>query len=301
MKPGTRLKLRCVALLLLIFGSCVNSGLLSPALAYHGEDGKPAGGFSDSLQNAGAKVGEIVRDDGNYFFRSIGEDVVDLFKLPAEDDVWTAKNLFAGALLVGAIPATVYGLDKPIRRGVRDMNDGTADILRNVGLGVTVGGVGAVYGWGVLAGNEEARHVALTGVEGIGVASLLGLATKAAFGRSRPRQGDGPRAFFEGGKSFPSGQAVVAFAAATTLSEGFDNRWWVAAPAYGLALMTGIGRMGKDAHWASDVLASSLIGVGTTKLLFYLHRRREWSSSSLVITPMVGERGVSGAALSFAW
>lgn len=301
MKPGTRLKLRCVTLLLLIFGSCVNSGLLSPALAYHGEDGKPTGGFSDSLENTGAQLGDIVRDDGSYFFRSIGEDIVDLFKPPAEDDVWTARNLFAGALLVGTIPAAVYGLDKPIRRSVRDMNDGTADILRNVGLGLAVGGVGAVYGWGVLADNEEARHVALTGLEGMGLSSLLGLGGKAAFGRKRPRDGDGPRAFFKGGESFPSGQSTIAFAAATALSEGFDNRWWVAAPAYGVALMTGIGRMGRDAHWASDVLASSLIGVGTTKLLFYLHRRREWPTSSLVVTPMVRERGVSGAALSFSW
>jgi len=93
----------------------------------------------------------------------------------------------------------------------------------------------------------------------------------------------------------------MAFAAATAVSEGFNNRWWAAVPAYSFALMTGIGRMGKDAHWASDVLTSSLIGVGATELLFYLHRRREWPTSALTIMPMVGERGAAGAALSFSW
>ena len=64
---------------------------------------------------------------------------------------------------------------------------------------MTMGGLGAVYGWGILSRNEEARHVALTGLEGMGVASLLGLGVEAAFGRRRPREGDEPRGFFKGG------------------------------------------------------------------------------------------------------
>lgn len=167
-------------------------------------------------------------------------------------------------------------------------------------MGGTLGGLGLVYGWGVYSRNDEARHVVLTGIEGIGVASLLGLGAKAAFGRRRPSEDDGPRAFFKGGESFPSSQSTIAFAAATALSEGFENRWRAAVPAYGLAMMTGIGRMGKDAHWASDVLGSALLGVGITKLLFYLHRQREWPSS-LSIVPMTTDKGVTGASLSFSW
>ncbi len=132
------------------------------------------------------------------------------------------------------------------------------------------------------------------------MASLMNLGLKFAFGRDRPSDGNGPRAFFKGGESFPSARSALAFAAATTLSEGFNNRWWAAGPAYGLALMTGIGRMGKDAHWASDALASALVGVGMTELLFYLHRERELSSH-LFITPMVRDRGVAGASLGLTW
>lgn len=297
----TKFELKRVMLLSLIFGSLVNFLFIPPASAYHGDEKKTAPSFGDSLKEAGENLGDVITSDGSYFFSSLLGDVIDVFKLPTEENEITVKDVLAATALVGGIPATIYGLDSPIRRNVRNMNDGTADLLRNIGLGATVGGLGAVYSWGVLTRNEEARHVVLTGMEGIGVASLLGLGAKAAFGRNRPRDGDGPRAFFKGGESFPSGQSTLAFAAATALSEGFNNRWWAAVPAYSFALMTGIGRMGKDAHWASDVLASSLIGIGTTEMLFYLHRKREWPTSSLTIAPMVTERGVGGAVLGFSW
>ena len=269
--------------------------------AYHGSDQKPVSSFGESFLDAGGRLGEALLDDGSYLFRSVFNDVGDILKAPFErDEIVSTKNILTGALLLGSVPATIYGLDNPIRRNVRNMNDETADVLRNVGLGATLGGLGLVYGWGVYSRNDEARHVVLTGMEGMGVASLLGLGAKAAFGRNRPRDGDGPQAFFKGGDSFPSGQSTLAFAAATALSEGFNDRWWAAVPAYSLALMTGIGRIGKDAHWASDVLASALIGVGTTKLFFYLHRERD-VPSSLVITPMVTERGALGASFNFSW
>lgn len=297
----TKFELKRVMLLSLIFGSFVNFLFIPPASAYHGEDKKPAPSFGDSLKEAGENFVDVLPDDARYFFGSILDDVVDLAKLPTEENEITAKKILAGTVLLGTIPAMIYGLDNPIRRNIRNMNPGTASALNYVGLGTTVGSLGVVYGWGVFSRNDDARHVALTGVRGIGMASLVNLSLKFAFGRQRPGKGDGPRAFFKGGDSFPSAQSTMAFAAATALSEGFNNRWWAAVPAYSLALMTGVGRMGKDAHWASDVLASSLIGIGTTEMLFYLHRKREWPTSSLTITPMVTERGVGGAVLGFSW
>ncbi len=168
-----------------------------------------------------------------------------------------------------------------------------------IGTGITEGSLGLVYGWGLLFRSDEARHVALTGMEGVGLSSLLTIGTKAAFGRLRPRDERGPREFFKGGSSFVSGAATPTFAAAAAIREEFDSRWWVAVPAYSFALMTGIGRMGKDAHWASDVLGSAIIGATTIELLFYLHRKRE-QPTSLVILSMVTDRGVAaGPSLGF--
>lgn len=256
--------------------------------------------ISDTLLDARDNLVDAVPDDGAYFLNSVLSDVGDVLKLPFEKHDIRIREVLTATVLIGSIPATIYGLDNPIRRNVRKMNDNTANALEYVGLGTTVGGLGLIYGWGVFSRNEEARHVALTGVEGVGAASLVGLGLKAAFGRKRPSEGEGSRAFFKGGESFPSERSTIAFAAAAALSEGFNNKWWVAAPAYSLALATGIGRMGKDAHWASDVLTAALIGAGTTKLLFYLHRDRN-VLSPLFVTPMVSDRGVKGASLGFNW
>jgi hypothetical protein len=65
-------------------------------------------------------------------------------------------------------------------------------------------------------------------------------------------------------------------------------------------VMTGVGRMGKDAHWASDILGSALVGAGTTELLFYLHRERE-KPTSLIILPMVPGHGAMGVTVGFNW
>jgi len=42
------------------------------------------------------------------------------------------------------------------------------------------------------------------------------------------------------------------FALAAAVSEYYDNRWYMAAPIYSLALLDGFSRMGNSAHWFSD-------------------------------------------------
>lgn len=242
----------------------------------------------------------LLANDGSYLVRSLYRDGVDLVKLPLRITEVTLTDVLLATVVIGTIPATIYGLDDPIRRNVKNISNSTSGTLTTVGQGTTLGSLGVIYGWGLYARNEEARHAVLTGAEGIGLSSLLTLGIKHAFGRKRPNSGAGPRAFFEGGQSFVSGDTTPTFAAAATISEAFDYRWWAAVPAYSLAVMTGVGRMGKDAHWASDILGSALVGAGTTELLFYLHRQRE-KPSSLIILPMLPGQGSPGVSVTFNW
>ena len=255
-------------------------------------------GQSSSI--AGPSLPTLLADDGSYLVRSLYRDGVDLIKLPLRITEVTLPDILVATVVVGTIPATVYGLDDRIRRNVKNIPDSTAGTLTAVGQGTTLGSLGLIYGWGLYSHNDEARHAVLTGVEGIGLSSLLTVGIKAAFGRKRPNAGDGPRAFFKGGQSFVSGDTTPTFAAAATISEAFDYHWWAAVPAYSLAVMTGVGRMGKDAHWASDVLGSALVGAGTTELLFYLHRQRE-KPTSLIILPMLPGQGAPGVNVGFSW
>jgi membrane-associated phospholipid phosphatase len=273
---------------------------LSPGVySYAGEpDVDTSSGPSSSI--AGESLPTLLADDGSYFFHSLYSDGVDLLKLPLRVNEVTLPDVLVATVVVGTIPATVYGLDDRIRRNVKNIPDGTAGALTAVGQGTTLGSLGLIYGWGLYSHNDEARHAVLTGVEGIGLSSLLTVGIKAAFGRKRPNAGDGPKAFFQGGQSFVSGDTTPTFAAAATISEAFDYRWWAAVPAYSLAVMTGVGRMGKDAHWASDILGSALVGAGTTELLFYFHRQRE-KPSSLIILPMLPGQGAPGVGVAFNW
>jgi membrane-associated phospholipid phosphatase len=53
-----------------------------------------------------------------------------------------------------------------------------------------------------------------------------------------------------------------------------------------LALLDGFGRMGHNAHWFSDVVGAGLLGVGTTELLFWLHREHQQHPSRFRIFPV---------------
>ncbi len=73
---------------------------------------------------------------------------------------------------------------------------------------------------------------------------------KAAINRRRPNNAD---------YSFPSGHTSVAFTTSTVLARNFG--WKIGAPAYGLAVLTGLGRVEENKHYLSDVAAGATIGV----------------------------------------
>jgi membrane-associated phospholipid phosphatase len=273
---------------------------LSPGMDSYASAQDPAASPDQPANIGGENLVTVLADDGGYLFRSLYSDGVDLLKLPLRVNEVTLTDVVIATAVLGTIPATIYGIDDPLRRNAKNIPDSTAGTLTAVGQGTTLGSLGLIYGWGLYSHNDEARHAVLTGVEGIGLSSLLTVGIKAAFGRKRPNADDGPRAFFKGGQSFVSGDTTPTFAAAATISEAFDYHWWAAVPAYSLAVMTGVGRMGKDAHWASDVLGSALVGAGTTELLFYLHRQRE-KPNSLIILPMLPGQRATGVSVAFNW
>jgi hypothetical protein len=99
------------------------------------------------------------------------------------------------------------------------------------------------------------------------------------------------------------------FALAAGVSEYFENRWYVAAPIYSLALVDGFGRMGHDAHWFLTSSGAGLLGAGTTELLFHLHRRHDrqpdrWRLFPDAVSPTTttdGRSQVNGLAAKWLW
>jgi len=237
----------------------------------------------------GQEIGAALWGDLNYLGLTLWDDAKTIALAPLEigkvRDV-TPEQLLIAALAVGSVGGMI-ALDSRIRDRARGIDDGAALALERAGFGLLGGGLAALYGAGLWMDDEQKRHAALTGLESTGVAWGVAGLIKVAFGRERPDSGKGPVAWFQGGRSFVSADTTPAFALAEAVAAGFDHRWEVTVPAYIAATAVGVGRMGRDRHWASDVLASAFLGIGTTKLFNYIHHTREQAASEISVAPLL--------------
>lgn len=145
-----------------------------------------------------------------------------------------------------------------------------------------------LYIAGRLSGEHRLADLGLHGSEALIIGELLGGVIKGVAGRGRPllnpqdpnpddwqlMRGFGPG---EGYRSFPSGHATAAFAAAAAVTAEMsrwypDSRWGVGALMYGGAGMVGLSRMYNNRHWASDVIIGAAIGTfAGNKVVRYHH------------------------------
>lgn len=196
-------------------------------------------------------------------------------------------TLASAAALGGA-----FALDTPVQIHTKHISHSAASGLESGGQIALWSATAAIYGWGVWNDDARSRRYVMTTLMSTAISGLLATGTKAAFGRLRPEQNQGAFQFWQGGHSFVSDAATPMFALAAGVSEWGDNRWYVAVPAYGAAAAVGLGRMGKNAHWLSDIVGSALIGVGTTELFLHLHNEHDANPSRYRIFPIATNGGL---------
>lgn len=97
----------------------------------------------------------------------------------------------------------------------------------------------------------------------VGVAWGVKTALKAMINEERPDHSDN--------KSFPSGHAAMAFAAARSLDKEFRKESiWIPIAGYAAATALGVERVVNDRHHWYDVAAGAAIGVGAAELTWWL-------------------------------
>lgn len=248
--------------------------------------------------------GAALVSDGRYVVNNLVEDAQDIVTAPlhlGEIGATLSKPAVAYSLLgAGVALGGAFALDETLRAHIHNMSSSDALDLETAGTALVASGTALLYGYGLVERDERAREYALTGGEGAGFASLFTLGIKYAFGRQRPNAGKGAFRFFDGGQSFVSGETTPVFALAAAVSEYFDNAWWAAVPAYSGALTVGLGRMGHDAHWFSDIVGAGIVGVGTTELLLHLHAEHANDPTRFRVFPTVEEKS-AGLEVAYAW
>ena len=113
-----------------------------------------------------------------------------------------------------------------------------------------------------LTGHNWPRFAVNT-IASMGVAYVGKTALKAMIKEERPDHTDN--------KSFPSGHAAMAFAAARSIDKEFRKDCiWIPIAGYAAATAVGIQRVASDRHHWYDVLAGAAVGVGATELTWWL-------------------------------
>ena len=113
-----------------------------------------------------------------------------------------------------------------------------------------------------LTGHNWPRFAVNT-LASVGVAYVGKTALKAMIKEERPDHSDN--------KSFPSGHAAMAFAAARSIDKEFRKDCiWIPIAGYAAATAIGIERVASDRHHWYDVVAGAAVGYGAAELTWWL-------------------------------
>lgn len=152
---------------------------------------------------------------------------------------------------------------------------------------LTLGAV-VVYGIGRLSKNETIADIGLHTTESLVLTVGIMEAIRGPVGRRRPRESLNDAFNFKfwagftdfAARSYPSIHAAVAWTTATALVGELKVRKpeavkYVAPPLFVAATIPGFTRMYLNQHWASDVVAGTLMGAMLgSKVVYYAHTHR---------------------------
>jgi membrane-associated phospholipid phosphatase len=198
---------------------------------------------------------------------------------------WTAGAVVGGAALG----------DRAFQRYSAEHRSPGLDRLASAGDALGTGrnliiGMGATYLGARLFRRRELAAAVVHAAVAYAAGNVVVSALKPAVGRHRPVDTDDPwrfRPFSTDGvwHSFPSAHTVHAFTLAAAVAEEGGSRP-LAAAGYGAAAVVAWSRVYDSQHWASDVAATGVLGIVTTRAtLRWLHRRAPHEATDVASRP----------------
>ncbi len=225
------------------------------------------------------------------------------------EPLFTRRDLLIAGRFVAATIA-LYPADRALAREIQreplqnnHFLTESADFFDFMGTKGSVYIGTSMYIVGRLARVERMADLGLHGTESLYLAQTLVKLVKGLAGRARPQLDiEDPRSFRLGRgfgdndtyRSFPSGHAGMAFAAAAAVTSETSkwwpkSKWYIGPVMYGGAALVAISRMYDNRHWASDIVMGAAIGTFSgLKIVRYHHshpnnRIDRWLLSTSVV------------------
>jgi len=211
---------------------------------------------SDSPPLAAASLSDkLPHPNERYFLKHLALDQKAIWTSPAH----IQPNDFKWLVPSSGIAAGLFVTDPDSSFGMASYDPNTWKEVSNYGLYAALGSTAAMYAWGHLTNNDRARETGVLATEAMLGVLPMQYAIRGATGRLRPFQSNYQNDFFDGGNSFPSNHAAVAFAFASIVAHEYPNIY-AQLGAYGLATGISLARVAASQHFLSDAFIGGLIG-----------------------------------------
>lgn len=225
-------------------------------------------------------------DDSVSYPAIIADDFKYEATAPSRWDSQDWQNIGWAAL---AVAGTSIVADAPVRDFMRRQTPGNSFLnnVENFGQVWALGVMGGFYAAGLATGSDKSVQVAEDLLSASMISATINQTFKVAVNRYRPRDDQGTVNLqgytgLNNNSSFPSGHTTEAFTLASVIASSYEDDPWVGYTVYSIAGMVGIARMYLDAHWASDVVASTFIGTWVGKSVVSHNRSLRGNSKNKV-------------------
>lgn len=181
-----------------------------------------------------------------------------IWTAPVKRSTWTRTSTF---VFVG-FSASSFSLDGDFSsrlRGDDSLDDFNRFFASNTSDVVLSTLPVAIALTGLASRNDRVTRFGYRSIETALSAWIATAGVKGITQRSRPNRGE-TYGFWDGGSSFSSGHAAVAWSVAALACREFPNQRWLPWVAYPLAGAVSFSRVSSGNHFASDVVFGSFLG-----------------------------------------
>jgi membrane-associated phospholipid phosphatase len=232
--------------------------------------------FSEMLSDANSGLlapGEDPENRlGRPFLMHLASDQKRFWMSPRELKTASGKAFFPFAAFTGLLIANDSWISKQVPDSPSQLQ--RSKNISDFAVFSLVGAAGGAFVLGYIRHNDHLSETGLLAGEAALNGTAVTYALKGITRRERPFQGTGSGTFFQGGGSFPSEHAALAWSVASVIAHEYSGPLTKFA-AYGLASAVTITRVTGKQHFASEALIGSALGWYIGRQVYRAHHDPE--------------------------